>query len=393
VSPARAEPEIKLPLVPDSVIERLVLVTAPAASCAAASDAHLWLAVGHKKTYKDAHVSLFKLDAQGKPAAGAPVVIKLPSPAALARFPNYPLSLAFHPQLPLLYVWQDIESATQAPAVINEPGHQEFDHLVIYNVAGAQPVQVRSQARGADFPHGLLAGAVAVDAANARLYLPNVHQPGMKPEMMYGTTAYLELGADGLPLLADPAKPAPPPGAGAASALKYMSPKDSHTNMGLPHGMGFVPVSKDAVILGVGIGAMTWDASNRRGWANGVMLHPPYGASYNDRIAGHPALPVIYTAVMNHNWVCAMEHVDGYLTLVPQRLGVEGAALRSYPVVLRARGELAVGGVSRLYLIALDAKGFLKPTSKQTKINSDSVEAVAYSDKLDVLYVAEEKAK
>ena len=31
-----------------------------------------------------------------------------PRPDALAKYPNYPLALAFHPKLPLLYVWQDV---------------------------------------------------------------------------------------------------------------------------------------------------------------------------------------------------------------------------------------------------------------------------------------------
>jgi len=416
-TPARADLEVKVPQVPDSAIDRLVRVTAPAASCAAVSDAYGWLAIGHKKTYKDAHLSLFKLDAQGRvppapvaaaPAAAAaatpakpavipqapPILLKLPSHPALAQFPNYPLSLVFHPKLPLLYVWQDIESVTQSPAFNDQPARGEFDHLLIYNVAGPQPVLVQSQARGADFPHGMYAGSLGLDVANSRLYLPNLHQPGLKPQTMYGTAAYVELDAEGLPLPADPAvKPGPPPRVGASQQLHFLSPKGISNNMGLPHGMGWVFVNKDVVILGCGIGAMTCDGANRRAWSNGVQLHPFYGAGYNDRITGHPTLPVIYTALLNYNWLCCMEHVDGYLTLVPRRMAVEGATFKSYPVVLKARNELAVGGVNRLYLVALDEKGFPKPTSKQTAINSDSVEALAYSEKFDILYVAEEKPK
>src|SRR6185295_10808677 len=201
--------------------------------------------------------------------------------------------------------------------------------------------------------------------------------------------AYVELNAEGVPVPADPkAAPVPPPRVGAAMQLNYMSPKDVHCNMGLPHGMGFVPVSKDVVILGIGIGAMTWDANNRRAWSNSIMLHPMYGAGYNDRICGHPTLPVIYCALFNFNWLCTMEHVDGYLTQVPQRMAVDGATFKSYPVPLKARSELAVGGINRLYLVGIDARGFLKATSKQTTINNDSIEALAYSEKFDILYVA-----
>ena len=34
--------------------------------------------------------------------------MRLPSRESLKAFENYPLALAFHPTLPLLYVWQDI---------------------------------------------------------------------------------------------------------------------------------------------------------------------------------------------------------------------------------------------------------------------------------------------
>jgi len=389
---AYSQTEIKLPLVSDAAIQRLVRVTAPSACCAAVSDAHGWLAIGHQTSYNDAQVSLFRLDRDGTLAAGEPIPLKLASPTALASFPNYPLSLAFHPKLPLLYVWQDVALPKRLQE--DEPALQEFDHLHIYSLAGPEPVLVQSQARGSVFADGMSAGTIAVDADSERLYLPNVRQPGAKPHSMYGTCAYLELDGDGLPLPADRgAKVAPPPRVGASLELHCLNPKNSPVNLGLPQGMGIVPVSKDMAILGIGSGAMTWDAANRRGWSDAVMLHPLWRGGFHDRIAAHPTLPVVYSTLMNRNLLCAMQHADGYLTLMPRRVAVEGAAFKSYPLVLKSRNELAVGGAKLLYLISLDEQGFPQPTAKAAKINSRSVAAIAYSEKFDCLYVAEERTK
>jgi len=294
--------------------------------------------------------------------------------------------------LPLLYVWQDIALSKRSQD--DEPALQEFDHLQIFSLAGPEPVLVQSQARGPDFADGMSAGTIAVDADGTRLYLPNVRQQGARPRSMYGTCAYLELDGEGLPLPADRgAKLDPPPRIGASLELHCLSPKKSPINLGLPQGMGIVPVSKDVVILGIGSGAMTWDAANRRGWSDAVMLHPLWHGGFYDRIAGHPTLPIVYNTIMNRNLLCAMQHADGYLTLMPRRVSVEGAAFKSYPLVLQSRHELAVGGAKLLYFIALDEQGFPQPTGKATKINSRSVAAIAYSEKLDCLYVAEEQTK
>src|SRR5262245_9135539 len=108
-TPAAAGRELTVRLTsaePDKV-PYVVPLVAPGATCAAAGDGAGLVAVGQKVS-KEAQVSLFRLDAQGQPGA-APVVVKLPKPPALAARETYPLSLVFHPSLPLLYVWQDVE--------------------------------------------------------------------------------------------------------------------------------------------------------------------------------------------------------------------------------------------------------------------------------------------
>jgi len=138
----RADAEIKVSA-QDSTIPNLIVVTLPSpASCATVSDTLNLLAVGQKDG-KEPHVLLYALDAQGQPTAAAPSPITLPRPAALAKDLNYPLSLAFHPRLPLLYVWQDVE-VPHVYGVPNDPAPcANVDHLLIYDVAKSPPALVR----------------------------------------------------------------------------------------------------------------------------------------------------------------------------------------------------------------------------------------------------------
>src|SRR5688500_12299120 len=81
-APAR---EITVKLTP-TTIEKLPYVQAllaPGATCAAVGEAAGKLAIG-QKVNKEAQISLYPLDALGKPA-GAPVVVKLPRPATLVK--------------------------------------------------------------------------------------------------------------------------------------------------------------------------------------------------------------------------------------------------------------------------------------------------------------------
>ena len=64
----------------------------------------------------------------------------LPRPQSLSTFPSSAKSLIFHPRLPLLYVWQDIDAPIKGPKV---EAVQEFDHLLIYSIApGKAPTKV-----------------------------------------------------------------------------------------------------------------------------------------------------------------------------------------------------------------------------------------------------------
>src|SRR5438067_8199058 len=165
--------ELTVKLTPTDLakVPYVVPVVAPAAYCAAVGDAAGLVAVGHKVD-KQAQLSLFRLDAQGKPA-DKPIVVKLPKPATLAQRDTYPLSLAFHPTLPLLYVWQEVEGLKGDPVPPDEPAWKEFDHLLIYSLEKAPELLV-ALCRGPLFHTGNAAGSLGLDGGNGLLYIPNL---------------------------------------------------------------------------------------------------------------------------------------------------------------------------------------------------------------------------
>ena len=157
-----------------------------------------------------AHVSLFRLDAAGKPQ-GEPATLKLPQPDGLTRLPNQPTGLAFHTTRPLLYVWQDVvlprtpqnQYAPLLPA--EEAALNEIDHLLIYRLEGRQAAPCWSRSvRGIENlalatarPHG----SVCVDPTAERLYVPNL-RADLKNLKNKGVIAgsYV-LDAEGLPVI------------------------------------------------------------------------------------------------------------------------------------------------------------------------------------------------
>ena len=126
-----------MPPVTGAPLPYVVQVVSPQAHCAAISDSLGLIAIANRAiTGKGGEVSIFGLDARGQdcghahascataaqarqqaahpaatPALPLPpkplYTITLPRPASLAAFGNGAISMAFHPRLPLLYVWQD----------------------------------------------------------------------------------------------------------------------------------------------------------------------------------------------------------------------------------------------------------------------------------------------
>lgn len=371
--------DLKVPDVPDGKIDTVVIVPASNVTCAAVSDVANVLAVGHKLG-TEPHLTLFALDGQGQPAMTAPVLVSLPRlPPPVRR--NYPLGLAFHPKQPLLYVWQDVEA--EKPAAPPDVVTKEFNHLLIYNVARLPPPLVQGLARGPDFATNNHAGTVALNLTADRLYLPNLFgQPG-KPDD-YSAIGYYRLNAEGMPVNAD-MKPAP-------INLAGRTPNITWALSSFPTGCGFVPLEKDVLITTGYTGPVTWNEHNQRAPFNTLIVHT-FTSYYCDRVAGHHKLPVLYDGCLGTPYLSRIEHVDGYLTLAPQHAIIERATLRSAPVVLSKRNQIAFGGDSRVYVVDLDDKGYLTAKRKQMVVNNPGIEALTYSAKFDRLYVPAEKMK
>lgn len=411
VFPARGG-ELEVPEAADVVVnlEFVQQVLAPGSRCAALSDQAHMLAIGHRPGKDVPHVSLFRLDAEGT-AADKAIPLKLPRSEVLKERANFPVSLAFHPQLPLLYVWQDIEPAKMATG--EDPAVKELDHLLIYNIEGQVPELLLALARGPEFALGQTAGSLALDRAGRRLFLPNVCTKAPGAAAITPAVGVLPLDFLGLPLLGEkgPAEEKLPADPRKATALRDTRVGECKTALqagklpgkmlvsdaasplsGFPTGLGFVPVSDDVVIMGGTYGPVVWDEGNRRARFNHFFLHANYGAPYVDRLSAHPTLPVVYFSVLRTHWIYRMEHADGYLTLVPQQATLADTTMQSAPVVLTKRHLVAVGGVNRVGLPRIDATGAFKAEARtDLSVHNPAVEALAYSEKFDRLYVAVEK--
>jgi hypothetical protein len=389
-------------------------LVAPGATCAAVGETAGRLAIG-QKVGKEAQISLYALDASGKPTAVAPVVLKLPKPATLATRECYPLSLAFHPSLPLLYVWQDVEGLKGEPAPPADPAWKDFDHLLIYAVDKAAPELLLSLCRGQRFHTGCVAGSVHPDAAGGKLYVPNMRF-GAKNPPDSAAVGWFSLDGDGLPVAGDeePKKASPvlPPEKAAVvraariAVLKAAvaadkpvgafrhTPENTYGFSYWPCGAGFIPYSRDVFISCGPYGLVTWNSADRRGRAQVFLMPVNFLSYYCTRIAAHPTQPAVFVSVVGYSYAHRIEHAEGYLTLAPQVVLLEGATLKTPPVVLGKRNLVAFGGPNALYLAPIDAVGkFKKEAGMSVAVHAAIAEGIAWSEKFQRLYVAVEKLK
>ena len=397
-----------VPTEPDKVpfVSQLV---APSAYCAATGDALGIVAVGHR-IGNEAQLSLFRVDAEGKPA-GAAVVVKLPRPATLADRNAFPMSVVCHPTLPLLYVWQEVEMAKGNPPT--DPAWADFDHLHIYALDTPVPELLLSHCRGIRFQTGTVSGALGLDVSHGRLYVPNVRFGEMNPPDSWGV-GWFNLAGDGLPIEIDdePADAEPPAAVDRAAAVRATrtttlraivaaskpvgafrhTPPNTYGFHDRNSGAGFVPVNRNVFVAGGSFGPVTWNSADRAARAQVFLMPVNFASYYVTRIARHPNLPVIFVTMASYSYAHRIEHADGNLTLAPQVLHLVGTTLRTPPVVLTKRNLVAWGGLSAVPLAHIDAAG--KFTSEQgIQINFPNMEigGVAYSEKFDRLYVAVEK--
>jgi 6-phosphogluconolactonase (cycloisomerase 2 family) len=394
-TPLFAQPSTTLTLKP-GVIDRLVPVMAHQARCVALSDRLGLLAFGHDKTVGDDDVSLFKLDDKGIPSAKA-ITWKLPSHLVLAKDGNYPLSMTFHPKLPLLYIWQEANLNYTAATIKAPPAaFWEFDHLIIYDVSKSPPELVIGLCRGEDYLFGQQGGAVAIDPEGAFLYIPNVRE---KPNRALWKFGRFPLDSEGLPKVLEKefpreeklkelikwnAKKTPTP--------EERTPPD-HVNTFAPNPFGsvmsMVPLNREVILAGGTKGVMTWRPEDKIVALNALPLkfHNP---SY---LAVHPKLPAVFVCRPPSDSLFRVEQVDGYWTLLPRQYVFPETKLTSMPAVLTKSNQVAVGGHHFVYLLSLDSEGHPQPEVVQMQVFNPGVRALVYSEKFDRLYVSMDLSK
>ena len=405
---ALAEPKVVLPPGKDGTIDNLVRVVVPSARSAAVSDAHGLLAFTHHPRPGGPQVSLCRLDRDGKPEE-KPATLALPSPNGLGALPTVALSLAFHPKLPLLYVWQDVVlSKDKGNNIIpltaaEEAAANQLDHLFIYRLDKGEAKLLVGLCRGEKFGRGAPAGDVGIDPDHGRLYIPNIRPNAKQRILVVGSFV---LDRQGLPL---PGKEGSDDDTSLEARVKAINdlkndgkpilpqrvaPLTGEAFPDLPSGCGFgyVPIAKDVVLFGGyhDVALITWAPDDRRTKLTVYQGDGGYRCYYP---VMHPSLPVVYSAFMNAPWLFRFDMADGFPAMVPTHIELRGAEFFSPPLIVRKTGELVFGGRDRVFAIKLDDKGRLTDERRQMVVGSQRVEAVAYSEKYDRLYVGVEKLK
>lgn len=363
-------------------------IAAPLATCSAVSD-ELGLLVLGQKSQAEHHLSAFRLDAEGRPGA-EPERIRLPLPASLQGLSVVPLGLAFHPRLPLLYVWQDVTApaagSAQAKAV-----PVDFDHLVVFDVTDGALQPRAAFARGGEFAFGQERGAIGISVAGDLLALPNLRDAAAVSKTDDGAAigAY-ELGTNGLPVPVRVPIPGSLDGFGLSKFDMQVVVRMIHVGgfHPLPTGHGFFVPTRDTVLFSGYTGPGLWDTGNRSAELNYLYV----ANMVTCLIGGHRDIPVVYGARLDSGYLVAMRLAEGYPTLMPQVVIHSYRQFRSTPVVMTAPSpRLAIGGVNAVHVQPLGPDGMFVGTPTTIAVASPSVETLAYSDKHHRLYVPVEK--
>jgi hypothetical protein len=392
-----AQPQVTLAPAKVGTVPSLVRVAVPPAVSVALSETLGYLAFAHERSYVDAHVSLVKLDAKGNPAAYC-TSWKLPRPPeVLAKFGFSALSVAFHPKLPLLYVWQDVGLNYGVPLTGQPPAWSQFDHLLIYSIAKETPELVVSLFRGEQTHFGMSGGALAVDPAGEFLYVPSVCEAKSR-FLHFGR---FRLDGDGMPL-ADTADlklplPARIKKLVERSVAKTLTPTQItpieyvHVlPMNLYGGANSIYLlSKDAIITGGPHGVVTWRPDDKLATMHALPVKTP-GQTL---VSAHPTLPYLFATTANTDSFFRVAHADGYLSQLPLQITLPQTRLFSTPMVFDKGKRVAVGGHYYVYIVSLDAKGEPEPAVIKVPVLSPTVRTLIYSERWDRLYVGVEVSK
>jgi hypothetical protein len=392
-----AQPVVTFAPPKNGTLANLSPVVAPSARCVALSEAHRLLAFGLDRTSEwNGRLSLVRLDEKGKPVATA-TTWELPCTPDLKKAGTYPLSLAFHPKLPLLYVWQDAQVQLTNPPAPLQPLLREFDHLLVYDVGKGKPELVASLCRGDRYMHGQQGGGLAVDRDGAFLYVPSVHDPKNRSYLKFGR---FPLDADGLPdvlgekdgkLPREPRLKQLAQRNGAGLIPPDVTPWEtgyilSWTNAGCGH--SFCPLSKDVILAGGSRGVVLWRPGDKDCTLSGLPLRK----ASNTLLATHPKLPLLFVTAYNSDSLFRVQVPDGYPSLLPEQWVIPDEILLP-PAVLGKANKVAVGGRNFVYIISLDEKGRARPEVVRVPVFNPLVRALVYSERFDRLYVSVELSR
>ena len=352
----------------------LVRADVPKARCAVVSDAAQLLIVGAQDGH-DGLLLVFALDAQGQLTAADPLVVKLPAPASLAEFFTYPLSLVTHPTRPVLYVWQEVVGQRRREQPDDEVVYRDFDHLQVYEMDGGALRHVGSHARGDTYDWGNAAGSMALDAANHRLYLPNVQHVDSKGRQT-SALAYAHLDPQDLPLLDHQ---------GVLERTVQRAP--AFIPERFPRPRGVAPVSRDVAMFGISHGVVSWVMAEKRAVLSAMQSDKIFGTV---EMAAHPTLGVLYLAQQHGSRLNRIEHAEGYVTMMPSHADLSGGAIFSPPVVMGAAAKVAVGGPSRVYFVDIDEQGRFTGQAQEAPVRAARVQCLAYSPRFGLVYVPQD---
>lgn len=368
------------------LVRSMVFIKAPAATCSAVHDGLGLLAVGQATAQN--HLSLYRLDAAGQPLADPAARITLPKADSLANAPTQPLGLAFHPSLPLLYVWQDVP-ASAAPAEKKAAG-SDLDHLVILKIDVSPPVPAGTFARGPQYALGQSEGHIALTPRADRIFVPNLFTENDIKDCDGASIGCFDLGEDGMPIPTRVPIEGSLDGYGLNKFDLQVLPKVQFLRAycSLPTGWGFVAPTRRAVIFSGYYGPAVWDTENRRAKL-GFMQIPNVATCH---IGAHPSQPVIYGARHDSYFLFMCRQADGFPTLLPQTASVLQATFQSIPVVAsRPSPRLVIGGKNKVYAYPLDPDGGFTGVPQSLSVTNAAVRTLVYSEKHARIYVPVEE--
>lgn len=337
-------------------------LVAPGAACVAVSDSLGMIAVAIAG--QPHQLAIYKLDAAGK-VAGQPELLKLPVPDSLKANQNRGTAVLFHPSLPVLYVWQDLNVA--APPAAHDA---EFNHLLVFTIKAGALTPAVAMGRGAEFAQRGDATRLAIDPKGQRLFMPNLLAGANRP-----AAGFYELGSDGLPIVVD--------GVIKPTTVDVTSINGSGT------GMGIVATNPDAVVLSLYNGPATWDTTNRMGSLNHFAVHQSSNAAY---MCGSPDGRWVYGASAGRGLLYAMRHADGYITMLPVVMTLNNYSPSGFPVAMPGNPQrLAIPCTNAVVFVSLDKEG--KPVDQiaELPIANSAIRSLGWSDKHKLLYIPVEK--